>query len=182
VKQALVQAKLSEKHTSIRTSTYGIVFFGTPHQGGNHAKLGDIAATVVKTVLRNPNNTFMESLRKDSLYSEELIQNFRHQLEDYYVLSFFETRPFKKFGLIVDKKSATLGLSDTRETQIALDADHNTVCKFASPDGDDYEQVSGNVVFLAESAIKALTERQRLAGLGVPEAALQPEPEPPVCT
>lgn len=53
VKQALVEAKLTEKYTTIRQTTYGISFFGTPHQGGNFAKLGDIAASIVRGVLQN---------------------------------------------------------------------------------------------------------------------------------
>lgn len=53
VKQALVEAKLNEKYTTIRQTTYGIAFFGTPHQGGNFARLGDIAASIVRGVLQN---------------------------------------------------------------------------------------------------------------------------------
>jgi hypothetical protein len=95
-----VEAKLGDKYSSIRDATYGLVFFATPHQGGNYTGLGDIAAKIVRGILRNPSNTFMESLKKDRLYSDELIQNFRHQLENYYVLSFSETLPFKKVGLV----------------------------------------------------------------------------------
>jgi hypothetical protein len=96
----LVQAKLDDTCTSIRTATYGIAFFGTPHQGGNFAKLGEIASTIMRGVLRNPKNTFMEALKKDSLFADDLIQDFRQQLEDYYVLSFFETRPLGNLGLV----------------------------------------------------------------------------------
>jgi hypothetical protein len=51
-------------------------------------------------VIQNPKNTFMEALKKDSLFSDTLMDDFRHQLEDYYVLSFFETLPMGKFGLV----------------------------------------------------------------------------------
>jgi len=36
----------------------------------------------------------MEAL-KDSLFADELADDFRHDLENYYVLSFYETLPFK---------------------------------------------------------------------------------------
>ncbi len=98
--QALVSAKLDETYSSIRDATYGIAFFGTPHQGGNGAKLGQIAATIAGAFLRNPKNTFLEALKKDSLFANDLIKDFRHQLEDYYVLSFHETLPYKKLGLV----------------------------------------------------------------------------------
>ena len=100
VKQALVEAKLDDFYKSIREGTYGIAFFGTPHQGGNFAKLGDIAASIVRGILRNPLNTLMEALKKDSLFSDNLVEDFRHSLEDYYVVSFFETLPMGQFGLV----------------------------------------------------------------------------------
>lgn len=95
-----MDSKLDDTYKAIREATYGIVFFGTPHQGGNFAKLGDIASKIMRAVLRNEENTFMEALKVDSLFADDLIQDFRHQLEDYYVLSFFETRGFKKLGLV----------------------------------------------------------------------------------
>ncbi|KAA6414974.1 MAG: hypothetical protein FRX48_01725 [Lasallia pustulata] len=170
VKRALVEAKLDDSYKSIRKATYGIAFFGTPHQGGNFTKLGDIAASIIRGVLRNPSSTFMEALKKDSLFSDALVEDFRHQLEDYHVLSFFETLPMGRLGLIVDQKSATLGLAGLRETQIPMDADHTGVCKFESAEGDDYEQVSFNLVRLVKSAVKSAAERACIDSLSVPSS------------
>ena len=100
VKRALVEAKLDDSYKSLREATYGIAFFSTPHRGGNYAKLGDIAASITRGLIRNPSITFMEALKKDSLFSDTLVEDFRHQLEDYYVLSFFETLPTGKLGLV----------------------------------------------------------------------------------
>jgi len=130
------------------------VFFATPHQGGNYGKLGDLAAKVVKAVLHNPNNNFMEALKKDSLFSNEIVENFKHQLEDYRILSFYESIPLKTVGIIVDKKSATLGLPGSREQQLPLEADHSEVCKFVSPSDSNYEMVIGNLSEMVENALK----------------------------
>jgi hypothetical protein len=100
VKQALVEAKLNDVFETIRDATYGIAFFGTPHQGGNFAKLGDMVASIVRGVLGNLKNTFMEALKKDSSLLDTLVDNFRHQVEDYDVLSFYETLQMGKFGLV----------------------------------------------------------------------------------
>ncbi|MCJ1243623.1 hypothetical protein MMC30_000820, partial [Trapelia coarctata] len=161
VKKALVAAKLDDTYKAIREATFGIAFFGTPHQGGELAKLGDIAASIMRAVFRNPKNTFLEALKKNSIFSNGVIDDFRHQLEDYYIVSFYETRRMAIHGLIVDKKSATLGLSGTRERQIPVDADHKDLCKFAGAEGSDYEAVSANLVWLANCAIKAAAERSR---------------------
>ena len=49
-----------------------------------------------------------------------------------------------------------------------MDANHTGVCKFESAEGDDYEQVSFNLVRLVKSAVKAAAERARIALLNVP--------------
>jgi hypothetical protein len=111
VKRALVEAKLNDLYKSIREATYGIAFFGTPHQGGNLARLGDIASTIVRSVLRNPSNSFMEALKKDSAFVESLQSDFQHQLDDYKVLSFYETLPMGKFGLVRTNNNIRKGLT-----------------------------------------------------------------------
>jgi len=100
VLQALVHAKLDHTYEKLRVSTYGIMFFGTPHQGGNHARLGDVIASVARYVLRNPSNTLMEALKRDSILADILADSFRHQLEDYQMISCYETRPQGKTGLV----------------------------------------------------------------------------------
>jgi len=42
----------------------------------------------------------MKALKRDSLFGEELVNNFRHQLEDFFVVSFYESLPYKKIGLV----------------------------------------------------------------------------------
>jgi hypothetical protein len=96
----LVTAKLDRTYEAIQLATRGIVFFATPHQGGNYTKLGEIAAKIAKKCLRNEDNSFVEALKKDTLFGEELIENFRFQLEDFNVLSFVETLPYRKLGLV----------------------------------------------------------------------------------
>lgn len=100
VSQALVEAKLNDMYRNIREATRGLAFFATPHRGGNYAKLGDIAAKIARTVLKNQPNTFLDSLQKDSLFSEDLQDDFRHQVENYSILSFFETRPMDNIGVV----------------------------------------------------------------------------------
>lgn len=42
----------------------------------------------------------MEALKGNSLFADGIVKEFRHQLEDYHVLSFYETLPLKKIGLV----------------------------------------------------------------------------------
>lgn len=76
------------------------MFFGTPHQGSSLAKAGEVFAKVARAVLRNPSNTFLSALKKDSLYASELLSSFQQLQEDYRYLNFYETLPLKSFGLV----------------------------------------------------------------------------------
>lgn len=63
---------------------------------------------------------------------------------------------------IVDKSSAILGLPDSRETAIPLNADHESVCRFACEDDEGYKHVSTLIVDLASSATQVGREHSPL--------------------
>ncbi|KAL6236379.1 hypothetical protein BDW75DRAFT_239330 [Aspergillus navahoensis] len=153
VKEALVQAKLGHTYQSIRIATYGIAFFGTPHRGSHLAKLGEILGKAVRAFLRTPNNTFINALKENDLYANELSANFGQLLEDYKYINFYETLPLRSLGIIVEKKSATLGLPDSREITVALLGDHESICRYASEDDDNYKHVSGLITRFAAIAM-----------------------------
>ncbi|TPR03470.1 hypothetical protein CAN33_000295 [Aspergillus niger] len=151
VKEALVQAKLSTTYGSICTSTFGIAFFGTPHRGTHLARVGGVAAKFVRAILGTASNTLLKALSKGSLYALELSANFDKLLENYKYLSFYETLPFKSIGIVVEKESAVLGLPDSREKAVALNADHEEICRFHCDKDDRYQYVSSLIVELANS-------------------------------
>lgn len=78
-----------------------MVFFGTPHRGGEGTSLGSVAASVAKFVLRNPSNSLMESLKKESFLADMLNEDFANQYERYQIVSFYETKPMRKTRNIV---------------------------------------------------------------------------------
>jgi hypothetical protein len=93
---------MSVEFNSIPKATKGIAFFATPHQGSDIGKLGEIAAIMNTEVVRNKKSTsLLESIKKDSLYSDDLSNQFRHQLLNYRVLSFYERRESKETGCLV---------------------------------------------------------------------------------
>jgi hypothetical protein len=77
-----------------------MVFFATPHRGGGFARLGSIAAKIVRAIYPNRTNTFMEGLEKDSLFADNLTHDFRNMLEEHYVLRFYETQRLEPFGIV----------------------------------------------------------------------------------
>ncbi|KAL4782389.1 hypothetical protein BJX76DRAFT_369205 [Aspergillus varians] len=170
VKEALVQAKLGHTYNSIRTATYGIAFFGTPHRGSHLAKLGEPLAKAVRAFLRTPSNTFINALKENDLYANELSANFGQLLEDYKYINFYETLPLRSLGLIVEKGSATLGLPDSREMTIALLGDHESICRYTSEEDNNYIHVSGIICRFAAIAMKECDETSLFGGSSVGSA------------
>ena len=91
VKQALVEAKINPLYTCIKASTYGLVFFATPHSGGNRAGVADSAAKLCSALTGQAKNSLLETLEKASLLNEISKDHFRPQSGDYEVLTFMET-------------------------------------------------------------------------------------------
>ena len=96
----MVHAKCDRTYETIWGSTFGIAFFGTPHRGGNHAELGDIASSIARSITGSPENTFMKALKARSWFLEHISDDFRQLLEDFQILSFYETRPVYPIGLV----------------------------------------------------------------------------------
>ncbi|KNB17003.1 hypothetical protein FOXG_14990 [Fusarium oxysporum f. sp. lycopersici 4287] len=154
VKEALVAATLDVTYKSIVEATRLLVFFATPHQGGNYASLGDIVAKIVRTGVSKPKNDLLDALKENSDQATQRFEQARHLPERCLVVSFYEGDSYGKMGLIVDKKSATLNLPGTREKQIAMHTDHSTICKFESADSPACELVLGTI---ADEVDRALT-------------------------
>jgi pimeloyl-ACP methyl ester carboxylesterase len=142
IKQALLNARDNSSYSSILEATYGLVFFGCPHRGSRGSAPGQIAADVARFLSQDKaKNDLLDCLRKNSLFTQEATERFRHQLERYNVISFYETRPmlvpragvFKRAlsRIVVDRDSAVLNLSGDRELQLCQNADHSSICKVA---------------------------------------------------
>lgn len=174
VKQALVEARTDPLYRCLKVSTCGLVFFATPHRGGEGAGVAKAAADICSAFTGQPRNKLLESLKSRSLITELSSDQFRHQLNDYDVLSFIERRkmPVKLHALlpaknivsclvhnvgssyslqfIVDETSAKLGAA--RENFQDVDRNHSDICKYSGLDDHAYEGVGPNLKAMAERA------------------------------
>lgn len=180
--KALLNAHENPKYNAIRNATFGLVFFGCPHRGAKGVELGNVAAKVARFISNGrASNDLLECLKHDSLFTRQMSNRFRHQLEDYHVVSFIESKPVQLGGsgpasvshvrvpiqepfkpsngndtyhpkkVIVDEESAVLGLTGLRETQLRLDADHSQMCKIPAR-GPMYRLIKGNIQQLVNQA------------------------------
>ena len=70
----------------------GLVFFGTPHAGGDDrlVALGSAAARIAKSIHLQTSSDIIETLKKGSLFTDLLEEHWRQQLESYQIVSFWE--------------------------------------------------------------------------------------------
>ncbi|RDL31471.1 uncharacterized protein BP5553_09680 [Venustampulla echinocandica] len=151
IKQALVNAQNNPKYKSIKDATFAVVFFGTPHAGPSDdlkVKFAKSCVSVAQSMPWRVSNDIMEGLKRGSLFSDVLHENWRHQLEQYRFLSFYEG-----IGSIVPRESAVLHLGGDRENQVRLNADHSSMCRFnpsVKADMNNYFFVEENIADLCE--------------------------------
>ncbi|KAN0067442.1 hypothetical protein V8E54_014532 [Elaphomyces granulatus] len=140
IKQALFQAKIEPQYQLIGEATVGIIFLGTPHRGSEKASYGKVLAKVATTVMHKPAPALVNALRANSDALMRLTTDFRFQMPQYQVCSFYEMKPMRMFSsLVVEKHSSLLDIPG--EDQIPVDANHEEICKFAYPDDAVYEKL-----------------------------------------
>ncbi|PVH87778.1 hypothetical protein DL98DRAFT_509341 [Cadophora sp. DSE1049] len=84
------------------TNSRGLVFFATPHRGatGNAAQIGFICADIVRTIQQEGKNTLPELLQKDSPLVDALARSFEEKLDQFHIISVYETRAMKPHGIV----------------------------------------------------------------------------------
>ncbi|KAH8652856.1 hypothetical protein BGZ61DRAFT_374660, partial [Ilyonectria robusta] len=144
--------RLSNQSDTHRRSR-GLAFFATPHGGGNETlvSFGKKCAAVVNFVTMSAPNDLMEAVTSGSLYSDILQEGWRHQLNNYRIVSFYEG-----IGNIVPRDSAVLDMPGDIETQVKIEANHGDICRFDTRDLSDsqrYKKVRHGLRKLHEAAL-----------------------------
>ena len=86
-------------YKSIVEATCVLVFFATPHQGGNFASVGDVVAKIATAALRNSND-LLDALKKNSNEATKRFEQARNLFEKCLVVSFYEGETYRKIGIV----------------------------------------------------------------------------------
>ncbi|OJD34141.1 phosphorylase superfamily protein [Diplodia corticola] len=145
---ALTTSRNESINHEVFTSTRGIFFLGTPHQGSKSADLARVITNVV-SVARSTATQYLDVLKRDSNELLELSQAFEPLTRDgtLELRSFYETEKTRvmvgKFRWrsieIVDNRSALIGSSGEKRFPIA--ADHRSICKFDHESNQGFVQI-----------------------------------------
>ncbi|KAF2495908.1 hypothetical protein BU16DRAFT_459726, partial [Lophium mytilinum] len=156
---------------AIKLSTYGVMFFGTPHQGTESASWGKVLANVT-SVFRHTNTAILEHLERDSEWLEIQLEQYKTISSEVFTIFCFESYPTPlpagrsmmvnllpgRMGgtsltcvQMVPKVSAVVpGMRDAESVEIRKN--HITLVKFGNRADDDFQTVAGHISIMCESA------------------------------
>jgi hypothetical protein len=78
-----------DEHHSIKLSTHGIIFMGTPHQGNNSVALGKLM-TNVASVFMTAGNRLLQHLDRDSKWLQQQLGQYGPISSDFVTKFAFE--------------------------------------------------------------------------------------------
>ncbi|KAF3029576.1 hypothetical protein E8E12_000791 [Didymella heteroderae] len=159
VKSALIHSDAArrgalEEHRAVKLSTYGIVFMGTPHQGGSGVALGKLMVNVA-SVFVAADDRLLQHLERDSEWLQQQLGQYGPISGDFVTKYAYETYAtptlLGRSMMVVPRASAVVpGAADGEP--IAVHADHINMVKFASKSDDGYKTVSGHLRLMAARA------------------------------
>ncbi|KAI9720939.1 MAG: hypothetical protein M1828_005509 [Chrysothrix sp. TS-e1954] len=149
VVRALIESKLDEDNDGDEAkamfykSTYGILFFGTPHRGMYNEDLLEN--------LSEPENYGRRSLVESvNTYKDELTR-FKNIIRDRKIISCVEKRMTQAlemvdgklqrsghYNMMVEEAKALVGLPSCTEQPLLLNVDHRSLAKFETPEDQGY--------------------------------------------
>ncbi len=82
----------NEHLKAIKLSTYGIIFFGTPHQGADSASWGKVLANVA-SIFRHTTTAILEHLETHSQWLEIQLEQYKSISSEIFTIFCFESFP-----------------------------------------------------------------------------------------
>lgn len=92
IHSAAARAGAQEEHRSIYLSTYGTIFAGTPHQGGEGVTWA-LRLVTIASIFVNTNDRMLQHLQRDSEEVQRLMRDFAPISSDFRTKFAYETLP-----------------------------------------------------------------------------------------
>ncbi|KAF2679629.1 hypothetical protein K458DRAFT_115480 [Lentithecium fluviatile CBS 122367] len=166
VKGALIHSDAArkgalEEHRSIKTSTYGIMFMGTPHQGGNGLLFGKLLVNAA-SVYKATTSRLLEHLERDSEWLQQQLGQYGPISGEFmtkFAYEEYETPTALGHSIMVVPKASAVVPGAPDAEQIMIHADHKEMVKFKAKKDNDYEKVSDHLIIMVESAGSVISLR-----------------------
>lgn len=140
IKKAYTLAKRDPMYRGLAGRIAEIYFLATPHHGADSAKTWKNMDMVAY------DRAYVAGLKRNSGAIQVINDEFWHVSAGLNLWSFYEMQHMRRFiPMIVDPEAAVLRSGVDR--QVPMDADHRSICKFASPHDGNYVLLRNSLVF-----------------------------------
>ncbi|KAF7551743.1 hypothetical protein G7Z17_g4777 [Cylindrodendrum hubeiense] len=146
---------------SIKLSTYGILFMGTPHQGGNGVQLGRVLANVASVFIA-ADDRLLKHLERDSEWLQQQLGQYGPISGDFvtkFAYEEYKTPTLLGHSIMVVPKASAVVPGQADAEPIVAHGDHISMVKFPSRDNVDYTTVSEQLQIMAMEAEDTVQSR-----------------------
>ncbi|KAL1598071.1 hypothetical protein SLS59_007081 [Nothophoma quercina] len=149
VKSALIHSEAArrgalEEHRAVKLSTYGILFMGTPHQGGSGVALGKLMVNVASVFVKADDRLLQQQLGQYGPISGDFVTKYAYET--------YATPTLLGQSMVVVPQASAVVPGAADGEPMAIHADHIHMVKFESKSDAGYKTVSGHLRLMATRA------------------------------
>ncbi|PTB65131.1 hypothetical protein BBK36DRAFT_1121948, partial [Trichoderma citrinoviride] len=151
VKKAIILAHGNNHHYGhIASSTIGIVFLATPHQGSDLTRWASLLTLISKNRLIR--SDLIDTLKPQSSVLSQISKSFLPRSSDLAIMSFVEKQVEPRLlVLVVPEESAKMGVPN--EMVFPVQAHHRSICRYSSRDDPTYVLVVASLKMMMEKQL-----------------------------
>ncbi|KAM5488007.1 hypothetical protein MaudMau93_004401 [Microsporum audouinii] len=163
VKKAMILCHDDDRYADIQSTTGGLIFMGTPHEGSSQVSLLGLIQNIASFVMMGQNKTALTlELQPYSASTMDINQSFMQNAS-------------RSLEIIVKKASAVINGNGARN--IGMECNHQELCKFSNPEEGRFESTfRPQLEMVVDNAIRNkgqhISEQDREAELTLPHATL----------
>ncbi|KAI3318521.1 hypothetical protein HD806DRAFT_540135 [Xylariaceae sp. AK1471] len=168
VKSALIHSDAARQgalpqHRSVKTSTYGVVYIGTPHQGGsgNGVQLGR-ALVNVASIFTAADNHILKHLEGGSEWLQQQLSQYNPISNDFvtkFAYEEYKTPTILGHEILVVPKASAVVPGQADAEPIPIPADHINMVKFSFNTNSGYNRISESLQIMAKGAGEKIRSR-----------------------
>ncbi|OKL61914.1 hypothetical protein UA08_02610 [Talaromyces atroroseus] len=143
---------------SLYLCTYGILFFGTPHNGSSKARLLDglqkLASNIVPKRAIQFESGLIKALKDGSETLQNITNDFAPLMSRFHMYFFWEQlkTDLKYTKDYIVEESSAAPMLDSISGRCGISADHRGMCKFQSPDSPGFRTAIAAIKRYAQNA------------------------------
>ncbi|KAN0104171.1 hypothetical protein V8E51_009916 [Hyaloscypha variabilis] len=159
LKSALIHSNLAtkshnEKHKAFKLSTYGILFCGTPHQGGNGISWAKLAMGIMSIYAKTNSHT-LSQLEVHSTWLNDQLEHFKSISSDFDTVFIYEGYATSLLGgasiMVVPPWSAIVPGAINADS-VEIRKNHRTMIQFNSANDNDFITITTYLSVMSEKA------------------------------